>query len=236
MSGVLCATIGTFKAAASGSGITFVGVNSGNSAAASVSTQTRTIPSTAQAGDVAFFLAAANTSSTNTISSGPSGFTLITNNSTGSGKQILYYKVLGSGDPGTNVTLTMSLASLMASAIVVYRGVNSTTFDATTATGTGTATATFTFPTVTTVTNNAWVLHMVAARNSVRSAGSSFAPPTSPTHTERVDTSTTGTNSFNAQLEISDYTLATAGATGSQSGTSSTAGGYTTWTIALRPA
>lgn len=88
-------------------------LDSGSSSASS----TVTIPATAQAGDLAVYF---DTNETNTTFSQPTGFTLVDSN-INLRRSLIAYKVLVSGDPGSNITGSTAGGSNDGKIVLIFR-------------------------------------------------------------------------------------------------------------------
>lgn len=141
----------------------------------------------------------------------PSGWTQLIASTPRTGERLVVYYKIASSEPSSIGPFTSSASSMsFVGFISCYRGVNtSTPIDVTASAGTAvTSGTTVTAPSVTTVTNNAWMLTVYGLRKS-----SNFSTPTGMT--ERVDYS----DGLVATVALDDQLFATAGATGTKSST-----------------
>lgn len=137
------------------------------------------------------------------------------------------YRSKYAGEGSTfNISWNLNIGSVWRTAVVTaYRGVDTTTPDDATATiqASGSSSTSATAPTLTTVTNAAWILYGEADFDS-RTV--TVPTGTTPTFTSRSDFS---------NLCVATGELTTAGATGSKTGTLASASWNTASLIALRP-
>ena len=141
----------------------------------------------------------------------PSGWTQLIASTPRTGERLVVYYKIASSEPSSIGPFTSSASSMsFVGFISCYRGINtSTPIDVTASAGTAvTSGTTVTAPSVTTVTNNAWMLTVYGLRKS-----SNFSTPTGMT--ERVDYS----DGAVATVALDDQLFATAGATGTKSST-----------------
>lgn len=170
----------------------------------------------------------------------PTGWTLEASVSTGTAGAAgcvglwIYSRVLQSGDSSA-VTFTGLTASYAVGISVALYGVNSTFIDATPTTGTTTpASTTFTQPSITTVTDHAWIVGFIGV--DLDSLSNAFSTP--PVNATLVDETLRRYYSMidgvGGQLGVSTSRMATAGATGAATvtGTSSIS---VSASVAIRP-
>ena len=217
--------------------ISFVGSASSNSGTTNggVTTLSVTMP-VVLAGDLALFILSKGATAT---PSAPTGFTISTSLSTGTtNSTYVWYKVLDGTEDGVSFTTSWTTAAYSAAAIVVYRGIDTTTpFDATTTTATKTtASTTTTFPSITTVIGDSQIVHVIGSQMGAATSGAiTYTNPASPTHNQRVTSSSARNSSVNVGLNVSDYATTSPGVTtGTQNGSESPSSVDGTLTIALR--
>lgn len=193
-----------------------------NSAAGTTTSLAITKPTSTTTGDVMIATVAGAGTAAETA---PSGWTLISDTTaSGSGmRQFTYYRVATASE-GTTYTWTSAAARNTTGGIATFRGVNTVVpidaeLDATGASGNAVG------PAVTTTGANDWVITAVSvARNTT------FTPPSGST--ERWDRAGTSTST-----EVSTFTQATAGSTGTKSATpANTTSPWIAQTVALRDA
>lgn len=193
-----------------------------NSANASTTTATLTItkPTNTASGQV--MVAVVSGAGTTTISA-PSGWTLIQDTTSGSMRQLSYYRVAGASEPA-NYAFTSSASRNASGGITTFSGVNTTvpveaSGEANGASGNAVA------PAITTLTTNDMIL---ASYTTV--AATTWTPPTGMT--ERWDKASSSTTSGMASVP-----QAAAGTTGTKTATpAKTTGAWAAHTIALRDA
>lgn len=219
--------------------ITFVGSDVGGGNIATLPAGDLVWP-TVQADDVALLFWTMSTTVTPTT---PTDFTLVTNNDGGAGslRIYIYRKVCTGSEGGTNVGCTVTAATRQSAAIVVYRGVDTTTpvdgtpsFDGTHATGT-----THDNPAYTPSVSGCAIVTSIHERAT--NVDTAWTPPTD--YTERADTLTEATGSGGTITAVADDGLLVS----NPSGTPVTPGVWTgnhgtgtpnigTYTLALRAA
>jgi len=193
-----------------------------NTASASSSTATLSIakPTNTASGQVMVaFVSGAGT----TAISAPAGWTLIQDTTSGSMRQLSYYKVAGSSEP-TSYSFTSSASRNASGGITTYSGVNSNVPIDASAEGLG-ASGNAVAPAVTTTSaNDLVVLGASTATSTSWTAGSGV--------TERYDKASSSTT-----IESGDFAQATVGTTATKTEVpAKTTGAWSAETIALRDA
>lgn len=212
--------------------ISFVGSNNAETASGQTSI-TVNMPSGVQEGDVVYVIATSNITSNQAYTENSGTWTPLGesySNDSNDTNLAVFRKVMGS-TPDTSVQIN-SVTQVWVAITVAFRGVDTTTpEDATTVFTQGTNTGQVNSASITTVTNNAWVLSAGASTSAT--AGLTITEPTG--YTNKVAVSHT-TVRFSACF--ASKLIATAGPEDPANFTNSSSGltdSYTAVTIALRP-
>jgi hypothetical protein len=167
----------------------------------------------------------------NATISTPSGWTLIRRQNWVAGSQPItlatFLKIVGAGESAPSWTTTSSRVVMGSAA---FAGVDTTNpLDNGSVAGTEGLNTTPVFPSITTLTNNAWVMNVVAGATG--GGAYSVGPPSG--NTEEFEEKFA--DAWWANIEMSDFIQAVAGATGTKTGSSTLAASQLPQTFALRP-
>ena len=177
-------------------------------------------PAGIQTGDV--MVAVLDVKAAPTVST-PAGWDLVSTTPNGSNfKQVVFSRVAASTEPAST-TFTINQNRAISGGIVAYSGVNTSTPVEIFTAGTGT-TVSITAPSATSAFNGAMVIGAFGIN-----ADSTIAPPAGMTERGEIVSAT------RIRTELSDFTLTSAGATGTKTATAATAAANIGQLILLRP-